>query len=423
MTVPCGKCPECIQQKRAEWSLRSAVEFDYCTKNGGYVYFDTLTYRDRDIPRYREHACFLRKHLQDFLKRIRKRIAKDYGIKERAFRYFYVSEYGHEHKRPHYHILFFVPGSFPYTALKKYIKEEWIYGFTDLNSVKFPFRGVVQNQFCCEYVAKYVSKPDNYISSLYDHLKDELSKDEFRRYFHPFHQQSTGFGEALLFDKKNLEHFKEMFCIFNRKKYTLPVYYVRKLYYNLVTNSDGSQSWRENDLGCQFIPQYKYALYEDYTERLRAFVDAVPQYLTISKVYHDVKLFLDKDADLFSENSVSDFSSIDSICKFFRCFDSDFLSRYSYWCRFVKGYLIQDDSFHPLINFTANEKVLIELDCFTDVDRHLLTASLDASTEKEFLFFDKLLTVIRSSLGELDKNVARLKEKTRKLFNYLDYGN
>lgn len=421
--MPCGKCPECIQQKRAEWSLRSQIEFDHCVKAGGYVFFDTLTYNNDNIPRFREHACFQRKHIQDFLKRIRKRIVIDYKIKERAFRYFYVSEYGHNYKRPHYHILFFVSSDVPYTALKKYIKEEWKYGFTDLNSVKFPYRGVVQTQFCCDYVAKYVSKPDDYIYELYEQYKNEMSKEDFRRYFFPFHQQSTGFGESLLFDPNNLEHFKENFCVFNRKKYTLPMYYVRRLFYKKHVNEDGSSTWLLNDKGCQFIPQIKYDLYEQFTEDIRTFVESVPQWLKVPKVFNDVKKFLVRSSLFLPEDNTTDGSGYESMCSVFARFDSRFISRYCFWKRFQQGYIINDETFNPLEDYVKEDCDLICFDCSSQKDRHILAASLDASTVPELLEFDRLLQVIKCSIGALDKHLFNLTTKTKRMFNYFNYAN
>lgn len=423
ITVPCGKCAECIAQKRAEWSLRSQVEFDYCLRNGGYVYFDTLTYNNDNIPRFRGHACFQRKHIQDFLKRVRKRIVKDHKIMQRAFRYFYVSEYGHNYKRPHYHILFFVSSGVPYNDLKRYIKEEWKFGFTDLTSVKLPFKGIVQTRFCCDYVAKYVTKPDDYVNELYDSMKHEVSKRDFQRFFNPFHQQSTGFGESLLFDPKNLQNFKECFCVMNREKYTLPMYYVRKLFYTKVTNEDGSESWRLNKEGLQFIPQYKYNLYEQFTEDIRSFVDSVPQWLNIPKVFNTVKKFILDNSTFFPEDNSQDFSGIEFIKCYLSRFDSKFVSDYCFWKRFQQGFQILDINFNPLTDVVKEEDELICFDVSAQKDRHVLAASLDACTAPELLEFDRFLAVIRGAIGTLDKHLFDLTQKTKRMITYSIYGN
>lgn len=423
MTVPCGKCPECIAQKRAEWSLRSQLEYDWCVRNGGYVYFDTLTYTNDKLPRFRDHACFQRKHIQDFLKRLRKRIATELKITQRAFRYFYVSEYGHKYKRPHYHILFFISSDIPVAKFKKYISDSWIFGFTDLTSVRNPLNGIVKSQLCCEYVAKYVSKPDDYIGDLYESMRGDISKDDFRKYFYPFHQQSTGFGESLLFDSRQLENFKEMFCVFRRKKYTLPMYYIRRLYYKLVKNPDGSQSWRENDLGLQFVPQYKYMLYEDYSKNLCSFVDAIPQFLRVPGVFAKVSQYFGKKSDFIWKDVPSNDNSYESICRFVSRYDRDFVSRFAFWKRFEQGYMIYDKSFNPLVNFAANESSLLEFNVFESEDRSILAAALDAATVPEFLQFDSLINVIRNAIGDLDNNLLNLTNKTKRLFTYLNYGN
>lgn len=390
--------------------------------HGGYTFFDTLTYRPKDMPRFRGIPCFNRDHVQYFIKRLRKRIASDYGITQRAFRYFYVSEYGHLHKKPHYHILLFVNNDINYRDLKRYIQEEWKHGFTDLNSVKFPFRGVVQTRFCCEYVAKYVSKPDDYVQQHYEELKDIVSKEEFRRYFNPFHQQSTGFGESLLFDPKNLENFKELFCVHNRQKYTLPMYYVRRIFYKLVENDDGSKSWRENELGLQFIPHYKYQLYEQYTEDTCAFVESIPQLLRVPNVLRNVSEFLYKNVEVDRYGLVPGSDTVESLCRFFGRYNRDFVCRFAYWKRFEQGYVIYDDSFNPLTNFVANEKVTSYFDC-TSLDAKSILVSLDSTTDPEYLLFDSLLNVIRSSIGDNDKYLSNLTDKTKKLFTYFNYGN
>lgn len=424
LQVPCGKCAECIAQKRAEWSLRSSIEYDFCKKNGGYVYFDTLTYNNENIPRFRDHACFQRKHIQDFLKRIRKRIASDYNIRKRAFRYFYVSEYGHQYKRPHYHILFYVSNhELPYYVLKKYIKEEWIYGFTDLNSVKQPFRGIVESEMCCQYVAKYVTKPDSYIFDLQDNYKDIVSKEEFRKYFYPFHQQSTGFGESILFDMTQLEHFKQMFCVFRHTKYTLPLYYIRKLYYNLVTMPDGSSSWQLSENGLQFVPQYKYKLYEDYKNRLCAFVDAAPQFLAVPSICRKVTSFIAKNDLYFPEHSQVSGCDIRYCTLFLRLFDSDFLAKFAFWKRFEEGYidLTQLENYKDF----AYDNELVYLSFYGDgsENRAVLSARIDAAFVPKYKVFDSLLKVFKSSIGELKMLNLEKQLKFKRMFNYLEYAN
>ena len=50
LDVPCGHCAECKKNKRKEWRFRTYYEVESTVKNGGYVYFDTLTYAPEHVP-------------------------------------------------------------------------------------------------------------------------------------------------------------------------------------------------------------------------------------------------------------------------------------------------------------------------------------------------------------------------------------
>lgn len=90
--VPCGKCSLCLSRKRSDWSFRLMCE----TELADSAYFITLTYNDENCP------CICnKKHIQDFLKRFRKR------INSAPVRYFCVCDYGGKFGRPHYHLLLF----------------------------------------------------------------------------------------------------------------------------------------------------------------------------------------------------------------------------------------------------------------------------------------------------------------------------
>ena len=45
--VPCGRCINCIQRKRAEWSFRLLIEH----QNSKSAHFLTLTYNEENIPK------------------------------------------------------------------------------------------------------------------------------------------------------------------------------------------------------------------------------------------------------------------------------------------------------------------------------------------------------------------------------------
>ena len=45
MAVPCGKCPNCLSDRRSDWSLRLQIELSHSTS----AHFITLTYSDENL--------------------------------------------------------------------------------------------------------------------------------------------------------------------------------------------------------------------------------------------------------------------------------------------------------------------------------------------------------------------------------------
>uniref|UniRef100_A0AAU8AWV0 Replication initiator protein n=1 Tax=Dulem virus 86 TaxID=3145797 RepID=A0AAU8AWV0_9VIRU len=136
LDVPCGKCPACLSNKRREWLSRLIFESECHTTS----LFVTLTYNDDNLPYDKAgNPCFDKRQVQNFLKRLRKRLK---GIE---LRYFLVSEYGDQGKRPHYHAIFF---GLPYAYdLVLAIQSEWKYGY-----VKIDLANPQRMNYCCKYV-------------------------------------------------------------------------------------------------------------------------------------------------------------------------------------------------------------------------------------------------------------------------------
>lgn len=97
ISVACGKCAECLQRRRSEWTFRLMEEL----KEANTAYFITLTYSDENIPDNKEQM--IEDH-QLYMKRLRK-ANKKYTKKQ--VRYFTVSEFGEHTGRPHYHSIIF----------------------------------------------------------------------------------------------------------------------------------------------------------------------------------------------------------------------------------------------------------------------------------------------------------------------------
>lgn len=90
----CGQCLPCRIKKKRIWTHRIMLE---ATQHGDNCFL-TLTYNDEHLP---ADKSLNPKHVQDFLKRLRRR------IEPRKIRYFAVGEYGETTHRPHYHIVLF----------------------------------------------------------------------------------------------------------------------------------------------------------------------------------------------------------------------------------------------------------------------------------------------------------------------------
>ena len=125
MTVPCGRCAACIDNKRKSWLVRLKQERKYAFN----AFFVTLTYADSFLPRNSlGFPTFKIKDVQDFMKRLRKELSviqKDCPH-PLHLRYFLIGEYGSKRGRPHYHAIFFnIP---PNVDLYRLIFNKWKFG-------------------------------------------------------------------------------------------------------------------------------------------------------------------------------------------------------------------------------------------------------------------------------------------------------
>lgn len=97
LAIPCRKCALCRKRNAREWMFRAVAE----TQSSRSVpYFITLTYN----PANRPADGVDKKHVQDFLKRLRQILTRDHDYTE-TIRYFAAAEYGSHTKLPHYHLI------------------------------------------------------------------------------------------------------------------------------------------------------------------------------------------------------------------------------------------------------------------------------------------------------------------------------
>lgn len=142
MTFPCGKCVNCLQNKRQQWVFRLLNEL----KVSESCYFVTLTYDDFHLPRDElGYPQLCKRDVQLFLKRLRK------AFPECKIRYFLCGEYGSHTYRPHYHaIMFNLPlDNTPHRIkLTQKIEKIWQNGHVDIGDTV----GGAAINYCAKYI-------------------------------------------------------------------------------------------------------------------------------------------------------------------------------------------------------------------------------------------------------------------------------
>lgn len=118
LAIPCRKCALCRKRNAREWMFRAVAE----TQSSRSVpYFITLTYN----PTNRPIDGVDKKHVQDFLKRLRQILTRDHNYTE-TIRYFAAAEYGSHTKLPHYHlILWNMPVHMSSMDVYKVVLQAW----------------------------------------------------------------------------------------------------------------------------------------------------------------------------------------------------------------------------------------------------------------------------------------------------------
>ena len=111
ITVPCGKCIVCQNERRDAWAARLELE----SRMHVSTWFVTLTYNEESLPPF-----LVRRDLQNFFKRLRKRI---------PCRHFSCGEYGSQGNRPHYHAIIFFDTRLDKDACQDLVEQCWKFGF------------------------------------------------------------------------------------------------------------------------------------------------------------------------------------------------------------------------------------------------------------------------------------------------------
>lgn len=335
MTVPCGECAECNKRKQSEWYFRAYYESKYTFDNGGYVYFDTLTYANEYLPHVSDFCPELKGHISDFscfnldhyrlFFRDLRRQLEYYGFDVRhKLKYFLTSEYGVDDRythRPHYHVLFFVlDKSLDPIVLSQFIAKCWKYGRTDGEPYKggqYVLNHTFGHGFCvdqvhmqtiCNYVSKYVTKDNKFQKTIDSRINVVMNKrfgtcevsavtldyyKKVKKNMCQFHRQSYHFGESF-FEYNDMEQvFKTgMISMPDKnnivKHIPLPNYYARKIFFDLIKSYDGHLRWQINELGIKYKLTHRLKSIELFTKKFEEWqLNMENKYMSVCEGYVD----------------------------------------------------------------------------------------------------------------------------------------
>lgn len=228
--LPCGRCIGCRLERSRQWAIRIMHEAQLYDSNS----FLTLTYSDEFLP---ADGGLVKKHFQDFMKRVRRRI--DYGNvaglntdPNKKVRYFHCGEYGEEFNRPHYHACMFNLDFTDKEVIKSHrgvhyyrsstLEELWPHGHSMVGELTFE---------SAAYVARYVVK--KITGERADWYYNEIDQDtgEILRELEPEYatmSRRPGIGKEW-FDKFKGDVFPGDFVVMRGHKMKPPKFYLTQL--------------------------------------------------------------------------------------------------------------------------------------------------------------------------------------------------
>lgn len=303
LEVPCGQCAECLAARRTDIYFRTYYECLNTWNHDGYVYFDSLTYNNENLPHVSDYcseiskgssldfSCFRKSDFRLFMVRLRRQLDYHGFNSKNNLKYFVASEYGSDDEyvdlygrkrkgteRPHYHVLFFVndPSLDP-LVFSEYVHDCWQKGVTDgipCKTAAYVLRhtfgprynsDLVHMQATCNYVAKYCLKNSKFDEKLDLRMRQIYSSADFDSYLgrkryrnlvsemRPYTRWSNGFGEYGLEYNTPDNIYSGIMEMPDDKKIhryaPLSGYLVRKKYYETAYNSKGELYWRLNNEG------------------------------------------------------------------------------------------------------------------------------------------------------------------------------
>lgn len=470
--VPCGKCVECIQNKRDEWSFRSYVETRHTIDHGGYIYYDTLTYSDEflphihdfvDIKKYgiNDFTCFNRDHIRYFFKRLRSLLKYHCGTS--FIKYFLTSEYGTDPRftrRPHYHIGFYVTSGVHPLTLSKLVNQAWHYGRTEGIDWK-PLEHVAYNTFgydlgfgnrntkgdilkAARYISKYITKNSTFIDRYkhalecienfipLDDTEDLLKQNDallVKRTADCFHRQSQGFGISYLdtTDEREQEYLAKdlvLMCDNDTIVNVLPLstYFKRKLYYEQKKRKDGTLYWEKTPAGIAHDKAVIVERVQNAVKTLQKQIATIPQEYKIKaftllgdRTLEDLAIY-----NLYYYGRHRDSDSLTNPLSTFKSFAYD-LTNTEYclddWCdRIAQSSLVNSMTTDI---YPVDDKRIVDINGYLyTYDNYIELHTINQNTCAAFQHFDDIMRIINSYRiyqGQLAKSAFDLAEHLHEL--------
>lgn len=247
----CGYCLNCRINYTSKWQLRLLYELN----SWSGAMFVTLTYDDEHLPKNFE---LNKKHLKDFLKRVRSKIAyndiclwnddflelKSGKQYKPVLRYYCCGEYGLNprdgikgHERPHYHCIIF--GLDYYNALHRQIViDSWLFCDRNQFDLSRGLKCAIQpvNIDTIGYVTGYVRKK----------LNGDKAQEVYQDRIRPFNVGSKGLGLQLAL--KQFDLLKKGYTYtHNGKRIGIPRYFREKLGLEIdFSTSDNTKDVKES---------------------------------------------------------------------------------------------------------------------------------------------------------------------------------
>lgn len=419
LQVPCGKCCECRDQKAFDLQMRCEYALIGALSQGGYGFFDTLTYKPECLPHYENIPCFSRKDVGAFIKRLRSRI--DYHLRNNSsynaanvLDYCLVSEFGGDYGRPHYHILFFIscPASVLSVAtLKWFITESWTYGFVD--GMQHTYNHIINSTNIVRYITKYVTKFSEWFKKYDEDLQKIFSDNgvnsknhikQVRRKMMPFYRCSEDLGVSALKNSSDFDIVNgtiKLSTSYGPKIYPLSRYFKYKFYYRLTRCND-KYIYLLNEDGINYKLNLLYNSIDRYTEDCRNIL------YNIDPEKRDEILFY------LGERSLYDFSVYVYVYK---------------GCIFSKTIDMQPEEFYLKSRFPSEVRInemysddFNNFDYVRKIRNSYISRCIDESIT-EFANYDKIYRIINEynyQNGVNKENTQNMRDNVKsKLLNYV----